>query len=557
MHLTRLPICIFGLLLAGCGGGHSSDDSAVAQASSGQVAATASYKVSHYAASRFAEQASFGPTPALVAELRSKGFERWIDDQFALPLRPIDTAPVERYATRTPSQAERDHLRVAFAAKAYAAPDQLRQRLLWSLSQWVVAGLNKGEPAGHTHWVNLLERNALGNYRTLLREAALNPHMAHFLDNDQNRPKSAECGYCAPNENFARELMQLFTLGVFKLNGDGTAQRDGRGRLIETYTQRDVEELARVLTGWMHDPEPANRPEQNWGNWGRPMVASTWPPNRDSGSKSVLGKFFPAAQSGSRDLDDALDLLMGHPNIGPFVALRLIQHLVKSDPSPAYVGRVAAKFRNNGSGVAGDMKALVKAVLLDAEARAGDDPARSSGSDGKMREPVLHFSALFRGLGCQRAPVDSNGYAWQAGNQPFFNPSSVFSFYAPTDRAPGSNLLAPEQKLLTANEFTSRLSQLAWVRWDNKLKRNNPAVLGNAGCDLQPFVQAYARGVKPFNDLLGERFFRGAMPHTLRSNIEQQIARPTWDTTETASPDEGPVRMIGLALSTPYFGVIK
>jgi len=544
------------LWLGACGGGAEpgSQGGASPLASSGQVAATTASKVSYHAAARFAEQASFGATPALIQELRAKGFERWIDEQFALPLRPIDTAPVERYTTRIPSDEERNYLRTQFGTRALVAPDQLRQRVLWSLSQWVVAGINKGEPAGHLHWVNLLERDAFGNYRTLLREATRNPHMGHFLDNDQNRPKSSECPHCAPNENYARELMQLFTIGVFKLNADGTPVRDARGRLIEAYTQRDVEELARALTGWMHDPNPPNRPQQNWGNWARPMVASTWPPDRDSGAKSVLGRPFPAGQSADRDLDDAIDLLMNHPNIGPFVALRLIQHLVKSDPSPAYIGRVAARFRDNGSGVAGDMKATIKAVLLDPEARAGDDPARSTASDGKMREPVLHGTASFRGLGCKSLPRWSDGNPWQSWTQQFFNPPNVFSFYAPTDRAPGSNLLAPEQKLLASNEFTSRLGLLTSITWNGVQRRRDLSPLTNAGCDIQTFVQAYERGAKPFIDLVSERYFRGAMPHTLRSNIEQQMRKPTWN---TSAEGEGALQMIGMALSTPYFGVIK
>lgn len=545
------------ICLAACGGGGDPGEQGTAAplASSGQVAATAVTQVSNHAAARFAEQASFGATPALIQELRAKGFERWIDEQFALPLRPIDSSPVERYTTRMPSDEERNHLRTQFGTRALVAPDQLRQRALWALSQWVVAGINKGEPAGHVHWVNLLERNAFGSYRTLLREASLNPHMGHFLDNDQNRPKSNECQHCAPNENYARELMQLFTIGVFKLNADGTPVRDARGRLIETYTQRDVEELARALTGWMHDPNPLNRPQQNWGNWARPMVASTWPPDRDSGAKSVLGRSFPAGQSADRDLDDAIDLLMTHPNVGPFVALRLIQHLVKSDPSPAYVGRVAARFRNNGSGVAGDMKATIKAVLLDPEARAGDDPARSATSDGKMREPVLFGTALFRGLGCKSLPRYGDGNPWQAwATQPFFNPPNVFSFYAPTDRAPGSNLLAPEQKLLSSNELTSRLSALTSLTWNPRQMRRDLSPLTDAGCDIQTFVQAFDRGAKPFIDTVSERYFRGAMPHTLRSNIEQQMRKPTWN---TSAEGEGALQMIGMALSTPYFGVIK
>ena len=557
--------------LSGCGGG--ADRPAVvaaagpeivsdAHASRGQVTPVSTQRVSFYAASRFAEQASFGPTPALVAELQAKGFERWINEQFALPFAPIDVRPVEAVYNVGPNQSPGSLINAyherEFARLAVAGTDPLRLRVMWSLSQFVVAGTTKGEAPGWVTWINLLYRHGLGNYRDLLREASVNPYMGHYLDNDQNRPKSAECQHCAPNENFARELMQLFTIGVIKLNPNGTPVRDSRGRFIETYTQRDVEEMARVLTGWQHDPVPENRPPRNWANWTKPMVPSTWPPERDAGAKSVMGTSFPAGQSTTKDLDDAVALLMAHPNIAPFVSLRLIQHLVKSDPSPEYVARVAAAFRNNGSGVAGDMKAVVKAILLDAEARRGDNPAGALASDGKVREPVLHSLALWRGMGCRTAParnwnVDEPAFT---GSQSPFRPESVFSFYAPTDRAPGSNLLAPEQKLLTANDTRDRLALTTWpVKYAGNGTRSYE-LFSAAGCPLEQWRTAFAQSPGAFNDLLSSRFFRGAMPPTLRSNIEQ-IMKEVWPPWDRNDPTEGALRMMGFALATPYYGVIK
>ncbi len=557
--------------LSGCGGEADRPPSATAaapeiapdaHASRGQVTPASTQRVSFYAASRFAEQASFGPTPALVAELQAKGFERWIDEQFAVPFVPIDVRPAEAAYNigqndPGPSSIFSYHVR-EFARLAVSGNDPLRLRVMWSLSQYVVAGTTKGTVPGWVTWINLLYRNGLGNYRELLREASVNPQMGYYLDNNQNRPKSAECQHCAPNENYARELMQLFSIGVLKLNPNGTPVRDIRGRFIETYTQRDVEELARVLTGWQHDPVPINRPQANWGNWTKPMVPSTWPPERDSGAKLVMGTNFPAGQSTEKDLDDAIAMLMAHPNIAPFVSLRLIQHLVKSDPSPTYVGRVATVFRNNGRGVAGDMKAVVKAILLDAEARRGDNPATALATDGKLREPVLHSLALWRGMGCRTVPANT----WDvhvptlSGSQWPFGPESVFSFYAPTDRAPGSNLLAPEQKLLTANDTRDRLALTTWpVRYASNGTRSYE-LFSAAGCPLDEWRTAFAQSPRAFNDLLSKRFFRGAMPPTLRSNIEQMMKEvwPPWDRDD---PAEGALRMIGFALATPYFGVIK
>jgi uncharacterized protein (DUF1800 family) len=541
--------------LAGCGGGGGGADvapvEALPQASGGQVAPpAAASKVSHYAASRFAAQASFGPTPALVATLRSKGFSAWIDEQFALPASQATLTPYTGYADPAPPD-EWSRYRSVFADLAVGAPDQLRLRVTWALSQFIVVSDRKVDLVATLYWLNLLQSHGLGRYDTLLNKVSVNPAMGHFLDNSQNRPKSNECMHCAPNENFARELMQLFSLGVFKLNADGTPVKDTTGKLVETYTQKDVEELARVLTGWTFDPVPENRPSRNWGNWGKPMVPTTWPPERDSGAKKVLGKTFPAGQTQAKDLADAIAMLMAHPNIAPFVATRLIQHLVKSNPTPAYVGRVAAKFRNNGAGVVGDMKAVVKAVLLDAEARVGDDPATARTDDGKFREPFLHLASVWRGLACKKAPANEWG-AYLPSNQSPFNAESVFSFYAPTDRAPGSNLLAPEQRLTNSSDFMFRLNLINGTRWSpngSSFER-----LRTAGCEIDTLVGAYQSSPRAFNDWLSQRYFRGAMPPSLRSNVELLIRQPQWG---TPLPEDGTAQMTDFALSTAYYGVIK
>ena len=568
--MTTTRSLILGLLavgLAACGGGRTGAEAeatasapsteAAATPSAGQVAApVAVAQVSFYAASRFAEQASFGPTPALVADVRSKGFDKWIDDQFALPASQIDTSTFQSFIDPTPND-EWDRYRIAFPKMAIGAADQLRSRVTLALSQFIVTSDRKGDVVGAVYWVNMLQQNALGRYGDLLYAMSVHPHMAQYLDNNQNRPKSAECPSCAANENFAREIMQLFSIGVNKLNADGTPMRDNRGRMIETYTQKDVEELARVFTGWEFSNVPPNRPNRNWGNWAKSMVPTTWPPLRDAGAKLVFGKAFPAGQSQDKDLRDAIDMLMAHQNTAPFVATRLIQHLVKSNPTPAYVGRVAAKFINNGGGVKGDLKAVIKAVLLDAEARVGDNPTTSRTDDGKVREPFLHRTAAWRGLQCTQTPRTNWGDIATSFAQRPFNAESVFSFYAPTDRAPGSNLLAPEQKLITANELTDRLAAIDWPRrWDNVNQTNDLSRYRDAGCQIDALIAIYAQGTRPFIDWLSERYFRGAMPPTLRSTIEQIVnqTNPPWNTKQ---PAEGPIRMLAFALASPYYGVIK
>lgn len=556
MQATRLPVgprralvAALGplLLLMSCGGSGPEP-----QASAGQVAPPASAaQVSFHAASRFAEQASFGPTPALVAEIQAKGFERWIDEQFARPPSQIDPRPA--YVTGNPIPREPYlYLRAEYWKQVLRAPDTLRGRLAWSIGQFVTVSESKGHPVGAIEWINLLQRQAFGTYADLLLAISANPMMGQYLDNTQNRPKSAQCPRCAPNENFARELLQLFSIGVYQLDAAGTPLRNSRGGYIETYTQTDVEELARALTGWQFDND-AFDPEGQFKAWGRPMVQSSWPPDRDVGSKRVLGKSFQAGQSAQADLKDAVALLMAHPNAAPFVSLRLIQHLVKSNPSSAYLGRVAAVFRNNGRGVVGDLKAVTKAVLLDAEARAGDDPARARVDDGKVREPMLHRSAVFRALGCAQAPTNNLSGEYFLGAQRPWNPDSVFSFYAPDDRAPGSNLLAPEQKLLIASELTARLNEFNGFRFNQTTRNNDLSAYARAGCLLDPLLKAFGTSPLAYSDYLSQTFFRGAMPPTLRATLDQMMRNPTWN---TANPDEGALRLLGFALATPYFGVM-
>jgi uncharacterized protein (DUF1800 family) len=548
-------------LLAACNGGADTatawPQEAEPSASSGQVAAAKSYKVSYYAAARFAEQTTFGPTPALIEELRTKGFAQWIDEQLALPAKVIDVAPVN-ITDRNLTPEENAYYRVTFGNLALTAPDQLRLRTVWSLSQFIVVGRkSSGAALASVSWTQMLLDNALGNYGELLRKVSIHPTMGNFLDNAQNRPKSAECPHCAPNENYARELMQLFSIGVMKLNPDGTPKRDAQGRIQETYTQRDVEELARALTGWQYDPDPPNR-GTNFGNWLKPMVPSTWPPERDSGQKVVMGRVFPAGQPAPKDLDDTIDLLMKHENIGPFVALRLIQQFVASDPSPAYVKRVADTFRNNGAGVAGDMKAVIKAVLLDTEARLGDDPAKLQAGFGKYREPYLWEWAAYRALGCQRVFI-TNSYIPGPGLDPYRNPvqeflnqESVFGYYLPTDRSPATNVLAPEQRLVAADELSGRMNQFSNLNWNLQTQKYDGKLYKDAGCNIAPLVAAFEKSPRGYLDYLSATFFRGAMPQSARRQVEEAIALGL---PSSGSPTESALLVLGFALTLPDYGV--
>ena len=260
-----------------------------------------------------------------------------------------------------------------FYTNALYGPDQLRQRVAFALHQIiVVSGVDITLPSRLTPYLQVLDRNAFGNYRNLLQEITLNPAMGNYLDMAGNTSTN-------PNENYAREVLQLFTIGLYQLNQDGTPVLDGSGQPIPAYDQNVVNAFARVFTGWNFATAPAT----GIVNYIDPLVATE--SRHDTKAKTLLqGVTLPPNQKAAKDLSDALDNIFQHPNVPPFISKQLIQHLVTSNPSPSYVRRVADVFTNNGSGVRGDLKAVVRAILLDPEAAA--NPAPEAGK-GHLRIP--------------------------------------------------------------------------------------------------------------------------------------------------------------------------
>lgn len=527
--------------------------SAPPAASAGQVKPVAGAQMSYYAAARAAEQVSFGATPALVAELMQKGLPAWIDAQFALPASTAVAPSWVRYFDGNNEVASTRAGNVPvdqFWRRALTAPDQLRQRVAWALFQYIPVA--QGQPNGQLQYYNMLINNAFGTYGQLLREVTVQPMMGWYLNNETNRPPSPECLGCTPNENYARELMQLFSIGVVQLNSDGSVIRDASGKPRESYTQKDVEALARALTGWRNpwDTDPNGK----MADFDQRMTPEPQAFFHDSTAKVVMGMPLASGMSPDAELDAVIALLMQHPNVAPFVSLRLIQHLVTSNPSPAYLSRISAVFRNNGKGVAGDLRAVVKAILLDPEARAGDVPGQQNRQFGKFREPVQWLSALMRGLACSAPMYSTNGTTqWVVSppGQPPNAPASVFSFYQATDRVPGSNLLAPEQKIVGTMEMNNRFGNLNW----HLLDANNPASAGNrasSGCDLATPAALLQNDPGGFLDWVSQRWFRGAMPPTLRSKMAVLMQSESW-----ASGEEGALTMIQFALASPYFGAIR
>jgi|TARA_R110000868_G_scaffold750_9_gene5541 uncharacterized protein (DUF1800 family) len=430
---------------------------------------------------RILQQASFGPGPVSIAEVMSAGVEHWVDEQLAMPQkysqlqRTIQLALMEDPArnwfetSMFNSQAVyrvRDFQQSAWWEQALTAPDQLRQRVAFALSQLLVVSVS--EPPLHLRteglaaYNDLLLKYAFGNYRELLSAVTYSPAMGIYLSHQGNRKANPKTE-TSPDENYARELMQLFSIGLYRLNPDGSIQPDGQGNPVPSYTQTDVMELARVLTGW----DLVGNLKYGDKNQRRIQVIEPLEFTKefhDFGSKVLLGKPIEAKLSGKADIERALDILFAHPNVGPFVSKHMIQRLVSSNPSAAYIGRVSAVFNDNGKGVRGDMKALVRTILLDPEAR---NPA--AGAE-KLKEPVLALAGLLRMLKVQPAEPWKSAHGGQMldviwfrdlniGQNAYRSPS-VFNFYS-ADYQPSTagfaeqQWVAPEAEILDVESLTS------------------------------------------------------------------------------------------------------
>ena len=420
-------------------------------------------------------QATFGPTAADVARVRQLGISGWLDEQFALPLTYSHLQYLRDVKTLTGKDAGEEHAYEAVWQNFLFGADQLRARVAFALSEIVV--ISNIAPDQDTwalaSWMDMLYRNAFGNYRTLLDEATLHPAMGYYLNMLGNDKENAAKGF-RPNENYARELLQLFSIGLVKLNADGTPAKDAQGRTTATYDQPVVEGFAQAFTGWnFAGNDTTSNSAFYWPkeNWIEPMVA--WPKRHSPGTKLLLdGRVLPAGQTPQQDLKDALDNVFGHPNVGPFVARRLIQFLVTSNPSPAYVGRVAAKFNDNGAGVRGDLKAVVRATLTDPEAR--DLNLASSPTFGKLREPVIRFTHLMRAT--HAVAANGRNSVWWLdspedglGQSPLLAPS-VFNFFSPFFARPGTiaqaGLVSPEFQIHTETQVVGNANFFANIMWN-------------------------------------------------------------------------------------------
>jgi uncharacterized protein (DUF1800 family) len=400
---------------------------------------------------RFLEQATFGPTAELIAQVQQVGLDAFINEQFALPTPPfpiLDNWPQSIPSTCT-GTCQRDNysmypLQVGAFSAFLTSPYQLRLRVLFALNQIFVVSAVDGDlrqPSRMLPYLQVLWNGAFGNFRQLLTDITLNPAMGQYLDTVGNNQT-------APNENYARELLQLFTIGLNQLNLDGTVQFDATGDPIPSYDQNTITAFARVFTGWgFAPPRTVGVP-----NYIDPLVPVS-ENSHDRQAKTLLnGVTLPAGRDARTDLRDALDNVFAHPNVGPFIGQRLIQQLVTSNPSPAYVQRVAGVFRTTG----GDVKSVVRAILLDPEARA--EPA--DGVYGHLREPVLWITSFFRPFGpllvTDYVLSDSFLPAGLQMGQDLFRSPSVFNFYPPDFVVAGDSVLGPEFAIYSTSTARAR-----------------------------------------------------------------------------------------------------
>ena len=469
---------LLGLALVACGGGGGDASTAPLGGSplptpttpTSPNTPTSPAPLAKAEASRFLGLASFGATDSSIDDVVRLGYRGWVDEQLTLP-QTMHLAHVDRWINvlnpgKNPWEYARN-LRDSFYMQALRGSDQVRQRMVFALSQIFVVSMASNNVVDrsrcHTSYVDMLGRNAFGNFRTLLEEVSTHGMMGVYLSHRANQKEDPVKG-TSPDENYAREVMQLFSIGLLQLNPDGTPKRDSAGKTIPTYSNADVSGLAKVFTGWSWVPRDTNSyrfyedfPPSDTQI--QPMVP--YEQHHSTSEKRFLGVTVPAGTTARPSLGIALDTLFNHPNTAPFIGRQLIQRLVTSNPSPAYVLRVAQAFANNGANVRGDMKAVIRAILLDDEARL---PARAGdGRHGKVREPVLRVTAWARAFGATSKAGDFRIRGTADIGQSVLEAPSVFNFYRPGFVPPGSaiataGLVAPELQINTESQVTAYLN---------------------------------------------------------------------------------------------------
>lgn len=476
---------------------------------------------------RFLRQATWGPNEALITSVKTNGMASFVDAQLA--------AAPSQYPDMLLTQSV-EYLEEHFFRLAMTGDDQLRQRTAWAWSMIFVVSADKVDNArAMVPYAKLLSDNAFGNFYDLMRAVTLNPAMGQYLDFVNNGKEDPASGI-KPNENYSRELMQLFTIGLVKLNQDGTPILDTQGQPIPTYGQSDVKDLARAFTGWTYNDNLPGKPggfHFYEDNLGLPLEDVNPPTVHDMGAKTILGQTIPAGGSTVADLDAALRIIFNHPNVPPFICKQLIQHLVTSNPSPTYVRDIAQVFINNGQGVRGDIKAVVRAILLHPEAQT------PNAAGAKLQEPVLYISSVLRALEANVADHPFMSDFSDAMGQKIYYAPSVFNYFSPAYRVPGTALTGPEFQIYS--------NSLSMVRANFAAQLVSNRFGADVAIDYTPFT-ALASNPSALLDKISNLFMGGLMPTDMRTQITtaMQSAGSNLDKVRTA---------IYLTITSPQYQV--
>jgi uncharacterized protein (DUF1800 family) len=506
-------------------------------------------------AARFLAQASFGANASSIDMLTSIGISNWIDAQSTVP-QTLHRNYMDKVANgllNGLSGLNQNYFFESFWQQVANGDDQLRQRLTYALSQIMVISFQDSTvanyPRGVASYYDTLASNAFGNFRNLLEAVSLHPMMGLYLTSLRNQKES---GTRVPDENYAREVMQLFTIGLYQLNPDGS-NVISNGKPLETYSNADITGLAKVFTGWSWaGPDKTNTrfyggtPDVN-RDW---MPMQSYPSFHSTSEKKFLGVTIPAQSSANPEasLKVALDTLFNHPNVGPFIGKQLIQRLVTSNPSPQYIARVSATFNNNGQGVRGDLKAVLKAILLDVEAR--NEPNLNNAGTGKLREPVLRLANWIRAF---NAKSTSGSYRITSLDDPLFalaqtpmRSPTVFNFYRPGYVPPNTSianaeLVAPEMQI------TAETSVVGYLNFMRDIIPNGTGSSRDVKADYSALIPL---AVTP--DLLLDQInlllMAGQMSNTLRNQILGAINSVTIPSTAGTSADTAKLNRIYLGI---------
>lgn len=484
---------------------------------------------------RFLEQAGFGPTTELDNRIRRIGVRTWLAEQFEEPYPTIPMPDPPQMPLSPPSDCSSttNHfcfrerytmqpLQQWFFKEAMYGRGQLRHRVGWALSQiFVTSAVTVQQSSHQIAYHKILTGNAFGNYRDLLHDITLSPTMGFYLDMVRSTKNN-------PNENYPREILQLFSVGLYMMNQDGTVQLDDKGEPIPTYSQESINNFSKVFTGWTYCNITCENSAPGILNYKDPMILV--PANHDTTGKALLNYPNPVNPSipacadcttpeatttyANASLDQALDNIFYHPNVAPFIGKHLIKQLVTSDPSPAYVGRVSAVFNDNGSGVRGDLEAVIRAILLDPEAR-GD--LKTAPRYGKLREPVQLLTNLARifpakdynGTGPSDGALSS--YAQTLGQYPFYSPT-VFNYFSPDYVIPGTTVVAPEFEILNTGTAVKRTNLLYILTFEGLTANATDSLRGTSltYSEFVPYAEADPSG-NQLMEIINYRMMHGSL----------------------------------------------